>query len=409
MTTRYVTPTGLVIPSVSDLLDLFSTDQRSEVDPLLNTEPDSPQGNFNGIFASHLREAYEVLEIAFNAQDPDEAEGSLLEDVSAITGTEREPATRSRLDGTRRATATLDASAALPIGSVASIAGNPAIRFETTEAVTATAAGDYLVAMRCTTTGPIPANANTLTTIATPVIGWQGINNNFDAVLGNDEDSDPQLRNRREEELRATGSATVDAIRADVLAIILDDNSKPILDCTVFENYFDTFSFIYSLPPHSLEVLVYDGVSAATSNDLIAQTIWDTRPGGIQMLGFTSGIAKDSLGADRVVKFSRPAISEIDISVSIEVDASYAGDTITKQALIDRFVQMVKPGSLIRCNDYISALVYDGGKGVAGIVDVPSIQIGLHGGALGANHVNLSLALRQMGDLQAANISITQV
>jgi hypothetical protein len=116
-TGTYVTPQGLDIPTVEGLLSDLSEEQRSTIDPLLNTDADGPVGQLNGIFAAHLRRAWEVLLIAFNGNNPDAAEGALLENVSAITGTLRAPATRSKFVGTRKLRVTLSLNTTVPSGT----------------------------------------------------------------------------------------------------------------------------------------------------------------------------------------------------------------------------------------------------------------------------------------------------
>src|SRR5690606_32116260 len=146
MPAPYLTNEGLQIPTVEEIIDTVAQEQRDAIDPLLDTDPDSPIGQINGIFGSHLREAWEVLSIVFNATDPDAAEGALLEAIAAITGTFRAPATRSVFVGTRKLRATLQANKTIPEGIIIEQAGNPSVRFRTIEPITSTAAGDYFVA-----------------------------------------------------------------------------------------------------------------------------------------------------------------------------------------------------------------------------------------------------------------------
>jgi hypothetical protein len=84
--------------------------------------------------------------------------------------------------------------------------------------------------------GAIPANAGAIDTeaslgaIETPVTGWDDAKNLVDGAVGRELETDPELRLRREQLLRATGAATVDAIRADVLTV------DGVAEAFVFEN-----------------------------------------------------------------------------------------------------------------------------------------------------------------------------
>src|SRR5262245_17458636 len=110
----YVTDQGLAIPTVQNLLDDTAQDQRSTIDPNLDTDPDSPIGQLNGIYCSGLRVAWEALEIAWNGNNPDAAEGFLLESVSAITGSHRAPATPSKFTGQFKVIVNLNPNTLLP-------------------------------------------------------------------------------------------------------------------------------------------------------------------------------------------------------------------------------------------------------------------------------------------------------
>ncbi len=203
--------------------------------------------------------------------------------------------------------------------------------------------------------------------------------------------------------LRERGGAAVDAVRADLLAITDDDGAKPVLQCSVFENITDDFDSL-GLPPHSMEALVFDGLTPSVENDTIAQTIWDSKPGGVRMVGNTSGTATDSEGNPHTIYFSRPDVLEFDFAITIETDPkTYEGDEAAKAAVVARFLKDATSGTPIRATDYIAALKDD----IAGVKDVTNLQIGLHGGTLGGNLVNYPLATREIGSTQASFVTLT--
>jgi uncharacterized phage protein gp47/JayE len=399
----YVTLTGLAIPTVEGLTEACANDQRALIDTTLNTDPDSPIGQLTGIFCSHLREAWEALLIAYYGFDPDKAEGDQLVGLSALTGTSPAGATKSKFIGSRKLTVNLNATTTIPIGVVFHVDGDPLTRFVTTEQKTSTTAGNYSVAAEAEEYGPIRCNAGTLTVIATPVVGLNSVTNDFDAIIGQNEDRDSDLRERRENELRATGKAAVDAIRAALLDIELEDESKPILSATVYENEEDITDVVTGLPPHSLECLVYDGPTPVCPDDTIAQTIWTAKGGGIKLVGNTSGTAVDSLGTNRTIPFSRPTILAMQFALELEIEtSSYVGDAAVKTAIQSTFAAKVKPGKEIRCNDYVKTLM-----SLAGVIDVLGIQIEEVGGPLPPSGTNFTLAIREMGNVSTTDISIT--
>lgn len=398
----YVTPTGLQIPTVESLLEELALEQRSTIDAELNTAADSLVGQLNAIFASHLRKAYEALQIAWNGNDPDACEGALLENLCAITSTIRAAATHSRFVGTRKVKLTLNAATTIPINTQFSTPGNLVQLWRTTEEITSTTAGDYLVSVECVETGPIACNAGTLTVIATPALGLNAVTNDFDAILGTETDNDDQLWLRRENELRATGTGTVDAIRADVLSIELENGLKPIQTCHVLENDTDVTNGD-GLPPHSIEVLVFDGLSLNCPNNTLAQRIWDSGGAGIETIGNTSGIAIDSRGISHIVKFSRPALLEVLIEATLtltnagELPSQYLSAVQT--AIIAQFAAKVRAGSVIRANHYEAACI-----AIPGIDDA-SIRMSFDPNPLGSPGANLTLAVREIGFVQSSGIT----
>jgi len=423
MTTgQYVTEAGFQPPTISDLDALIVADQRALIDPNLDTDPDSPTGQLNGIFESHLREVWEVAGIAYNGFDPDAAEDFTLDSLCALTGTTRAPATPSRFTATRQIALTLNANTTVPgsdgvpgAGTVFSVNGNPSVRFTLDTDVTSTSAGVYYGDATCTVTGPVNCNANTLTVIVTPVTGLLSVNNPTDVALGTNEDNNQQLRQRRENDLRASGAGTLDSLRARIFAIVLSDGTEPILNVTTFENEELTTDPITGNPGKSVECLVFDGIVPGCPNNTIAQVIWGAKPAGIQLIGNTSGQAVDATGAQKTVPFSRPTIMAVKMSISISVNSvTYAGDQAALTELINYFQEKVNQGGLIRCNDYVTALMgsvqnSDGSvsQNVPGVLDVTNIQIAFVGNSYPASGTNLQLSIRQMATLDTSNIALT--
>lgn len=406
MTTgTYVTAQGLDIPSVDDIITECANEQRSEINPLLNTDADSPVGQLNGIFASHIRRVYEIASIAYNGNNPDAAEGFLLESISAITGTIKAPATPSKLIGVRSVRVTLSVNTTVPAGTEFHVAGDPNTSFHTLADVSSVAAGDYLVECACDVTGPVTCNAGTLTAISTPVVGLNAVTNDFDAIPGTNQDTDTQLRVRREQELRATGSGTVDSVRADILAIALADGSKPVVECVILENVTDAADS-NGLPGHSLECIVFDGVDQNCPNDTIAQTIWESKPGGIKLVGSSSGTAIDSLGNNRTVSFTRPTVKEVFLNAALLlIDPNKTPDqylAAVRAAVIAMFAVKVRSGFVIRCNHYIEAIL-----GIPGIDDA-AVSLGFNPpGTLSAPGVNLTLGVREDAFIQTTGITVS--
>lgn len=366
-----LTETGLEIPTVEGLLTDMSSSLRGDIDPTLDTTADSPQGQLLGIFASHLREAWEALAVAFNI-NPADAEDFLLEWICSLTGTFRRPATKSRFVGLRKITLTLDAGTTVPAGSVVHVEGKPDVRFVTTaDAVNGGAvAADVLAEAEAEDAGPVVANAGTLTVIATPVVGWTAVTNTLDAELGKLRESDAELRIRREVELRKPGTGTVDAIAVDLESISYE-GEEPVLDAHVFENTTMAVD-ARGLPPKSIEALVLDGLDQALPDNVIAQAVWNSKAGGIKAYGTTTtGIALDRTGKPHVVPFTRPEIVPIFIQVEIGFDGlTYAGDETLASAIALGMQSKARSEMLIAWSDVVRYA-----QTVPGVVRVTQVSV----------------------------------
>lgn len=391
----YVTSAGLETKTIQTILDELSTQQKLDISNTLNTDPDEPLGQMNGIFAAQVRELWEVLLVVFNAMNPDAAEGALLDALCAITGTLRPAATYSRV----ALDIDIDAGVTLVSGThYANVIGDPDNTWTPEADFTSPSSGVHSVTFRADNAGAVVATANTITDITTLVVGWNSANNPLDAVVGSEADTDAQLRIRRESELRASGSATVDAIRADVL---LD---PAVQQCSVFENDDDTPDPVTGLPPKSFEVVVYDGSPAALTNDAVAQLIWDSKPAGIRSFGTAVGVATDSTGYLHSIYFSRPQEVEIwiDLAISVDQSSGYEGAEALKAALVALNGTDLKQG-----RDVITARLEAVAMSFEGVFDITTpVAVGLTASPVSTS--NVSIGQREIARLDTSRITITE-
>jgi uncharacterized phage protein gp47/JayE len=323
-----ITATGLVIDTVDEIILAMETSLKAKISANLDTNPEtSVIGQMIGILAERERHNQETLREIYNAGHPAGATGQALTQVALITGTVREDATRSTVVGT----VTLNAGVTLPIGSRANVAGAPDVQFETTADVenTGGSPASFPVDMRATVTGPVRANAGTLTERTTPVIGWTAVTNAADAELGSADETDPALRARREAELRRQGSAALDAIATDVADV------DGVVSVAARENTTDVA--VDGVPAHAFQIVVWDTVTPDADDDAIAQAIWDSKPAGVQSFGADSGDAVDRTGATQVVNFTRAEQVEIYLDIDIVIDPDVfpvGGDDLIKESVV---------------------------------------------------------------------------
>ena len=168
--------------------------------------------------------------------------------------------------------------------------------------------------------------AATLTTIDTPILGWDLLSNLAAGAVGRAVETDSELRTRHAQGVRATGSATVKAIRARLVAEVPE-----ITSAFIYENR--SQYTVDGMPPHSIECVV---VGAA--DQTVREKIYELKPAGIETFGLITGTVTDDNGDTQTVKFSRPVTQYAWVRVSI--DLLYPEETFpaTAQASIKEAV-----------------------------------------------------------------------
>lgn len=142
--------------------------------------------------------------------------------------------------------------------------------------------------------GNIAGLANTITSINTPVVGLDAVNNPLTLTLGSYLETDEELRKRHKDSVQIAGSATVPAIEATVGQIAGVSNAVVIENRTPFTDG-------DGRPSHSYETIVEGGLDQD-----IADAVWETKPAGVETYGNVSETVTDSQGNIQTVKFSRP-------------------------------------------------------------------------------------------------------
>lgn len=393
-----ITPAGFTIKILQEILAEYKSSEQALIHPAIDVSDSRPLGQLNGIVSEREALLWELLRFSFSANDPDAAEGFLLDALCAITGTRRRAASSSIVT----CTVNLDAGVTLPEGSTAYVQDNPTRLFQSSADVTSTTAGDYTVDFESTDTGPVVANAGTLNQIAGPVTGWNSITNPLDAALGRVADTDTVLRQRRVDGLEKNGGATPDAIRSDLLAI------KGVEKVLIFENQSD--SIVDGQPSHSIEVLVFDGIVPSVANDDIAQAIWNSKAAGVGTFGSITGVAVDTEGTNQNVQFSRPTVEnvwlEFDVDV-VGVTPTAAADVI-RDYVVDQGNLQLLPGIevvalLLKC----IALDAKEDLGLTWIHDVPALRLGFS--ASPTETTNLPITARQIARLDTTRTIVNLV
>jgi uncharacterized phage protein gp47/JayE len=181
------------------------------------------------------------------------------------------------------------------------------------------------VAAKAKEVGPIEAPSGTLSVIETPVTGWDSVENELDADLGRDEESDAELKIRRDLALQQAGAATVGAIFSQLSSL------DGVSTVRIFENITEIYD-LEGRPPKSYEAVIQGG-----DEDEIAATIWSTKPAGIQTFGDILKNILDSQGYPQQVSFSRPTGLTIYVTLNITAGLDFPanGASLASDAIVD--------------------------------------------------------------------------
>lgn len=333
-----VLPTGFSMKPQPQIQQDLVTNVLATVDAALDTSPVEPLGQLIGVFSEALAEVWEVAAACYEGIDRDNAEGDQLDNIGTLTGSLREAPTASQVF----CSVTLAAGTYGPGALVAAVSStgpmttevpSVGVQFSNVNAVTSPGGIVTGVLFQALVTGPTVAPAGWLTTQAAPVTGWTAITNPSDASVGTNLQDDTDYRATQEQELTAGGGSTLPSVTAALLELFTAFGLVAA-SVNVLENVNLTTDPATLLPGKSFEVFVYAGLGSFSANQLsqIAQTIWNEKPAGIQLVGTTTIVIFDTQGVQRSVPFS--VVSSLAIYVIMTVIFSAATSTNGSQAAV---------------------------------------------------------------------------
>ena len=374
-------------------LDTLLTELNSEVKAIFgdnfNVSPESPDGQINGVVSESNANLWEIAEEAYNAFNPSSATGNTLSNLVQLNGITRLAATKSRV----QVAITGSAATVIPLGSLISTSDTKS-KFETETQIVLDGAGNGTVFANSVSTGPIQALAGTLTVIDTPVSGWLTCTNASNATLGTNEETDVQLRARRERSVARDSKAIVDSIYSSIA------NIDGVTQVIVLEN--DTnITDVNGLPPHSFHVIVVGGDDAD-----IADAIWLNKPAGILSFGSNTEVIIDSQGISHNISFSRPTTINIYVEITLSTNSEYPadGDQLIKQYIVDYANgDLIGGAGFSLGEDVIYSRLYTPINYVPGH-DITDLQIGLVNPASGTS--NIAIDIDEISNFLIANIVV---
>lgn len=228
-------------------------------------------------------------------------------------------------------------------------------------------------------TGPIVALSGSITTIVNATFGITSVINLNDAIVGRGEETDAQIRLRREQQLQRKGTASIEGIRAALI------NLANVSEAIVIENDQNVIDS-EGRPPKSFEAFVEGGAQLE-----IANIIWESKAAGIETFGDITQIVQDSQGFNQTIKFSRPTKVLIFMTINIEKNLTITegsvypinGDELVEAAVLN-YASTLKIGNDVVLNRFFTPI-----NTVPGVVGI-EIFVGLSANPTGTSNIAIS-------------------
>lgn len=384
-----LTETGFKRKRLDLLLQELNDNMKAIFGDNFNVSPESPDGQVDGVISESNANLWEIAEYVYDAFNPSTASGVPLSNLVQLNGITRQPAVASRVS----LTLTGVAGTVIQAGSITRTNDTGDIFITDTEAIL-DALGSAVVFATAENTGAIQANANTIQIIETPVTGWDTVNNPTAAIVGRDDETDPELRARRARSQAINAQAVLDAMFAAV------SNIEGVTKATVLENDTDVID-ANDLPPHSFEVIVVGG-----EDQEIGDTIWLKKSAGITTVGTTTVQVLDTQGIPHDINFQRPTTVDIFVEVDLTTFAGYPadGDDQVKQAIVDYANgDLVEGEGFGLSQDVIYTRLFTPINFVPGH-EIDALRIGIAPSPTGT--VNIPIAVTEISNFLVVNIIV---
>lgn len=325
-----VTATGFQAPTRAELVLLLrEAYQRSvreiEGNPALELDysSDTFLGNLTLVFGTLLGDRAEAGQAAYDARNPNNAEGVNLDDICAITKVYRKAATRSSAfvlftgtPGTR-----------VPEGFLVEGGGTSGrARWSLVDETTIPSEGFFVGLVSCTETGRVVAFAGDIDAIVNPLEGLESVSNPSGASAGRPEETDAQLRRRRL--VSTVGGSGIGSVLSAVLALPFVDSAAAVENDTSLDQTVQGVT----LEPHSFAVVVTPSTLTPSQVRTLAATIYRTAPCGIQSIGSFSALVTGRDGFTKTVRYSFATVLSVAAVVGIRAFPGFDKAAVASEA-----------------------------------------------------------------------------
>lgn len=315
----YIDGTGMHIPLYQEIVDKLVEDMKQIFGDDIYLEADSQDYQQISIFARMIYDSYNLALLAYNNRTPKDAIGIGLDNIVALAGIQRKPATASTVvltitgvDGTK-----------ISNGEVSDDNGN---YWELPDEVIIPSNGIIDVTATSKEKGNVFALPNTITNINTPVYGWLSVTNKQASSAGIDVENDFELRGRFSLSVLGPSSSIFESLQESLAAI------PGVTRVRGYEN--DTsatstgtvpLNVPAGIPSHTISFVVEGG------NDVdVATELYMKKTPGCGTFGTTTVKLQSVTGNILAVNFYRPKYTNVKVKITIKQLDGYTSDYVDK-------------------------------------------------------------------------------
>ena len=382
-----VTANGIQAPSYAEILEYLQSQARAIFGQDVDIEADTQDGQLIAIFAQAISDVNAQAIATYNQFNPNTAVGVGLDSAVKTNGITRQSATNSTVD-------------LVLIGQAGTVITNGYAtdnndnNWMLPDRVVIPVSGEITVTATAEDVGDIEASANTITQIGTPTLGWQSVNNPSPATVGVAIETDSQLRARQS---RSTELASI-SLWEGIIASLL--NLDDITRVSGVKNDEDEVNE-EGVPGHTIAMIVEGG-----NVDEIGKTIFLKKGEGVGTYGTTETTYIDSYGFPNVIKFSRPTVVNVFVTLTITPASTYlstAADEI-KTRIAD-YINGLDIGEDVNIARVLASAVKDCDMGMDNRFEVSAIVMGESSGSQTA--ASIPIEWNEAASCDVENITVT--
>lgn len=302
--------TGLKLSTAIELLENLIVSFQAIYGSDINLDQSSPDGQVLNIFVQGLTDIRELLTQIYNSWDPDNCSGAVLDSRCAINNIFRKGATYTIVP----ITITTDRTVSLQgldenfndvnatAYTIQDNAGNQFLLVSSQQL----SAGTNTVLFRAKDIGAVQVSLNTITTPVTVVLGVTSVTNaTAPTQVGEDEESDYDLKIRRRQSVSIGSSGYLNGLLATVLQL------EGVTDAALYENFTGSTDE-NGTPAHCMWLVVEGGSSAD-----IADAIYRKKSYGCNMRGNISYTITTISNQQFIAKWDEPSVLPLYIKFTI--------------------------------------------------------------------------------------------